>query len=511
MNERRYILKALKQSKAYKCGQAAEQATISMKGHVKKSTNTKGESREKQSEGFILPLILIVTLIVGAGLAASTTRAWLGLTGAVRQSQARSAREVAEAGLSQLVEALNRNHAHLLVVDEDSWDDPPLFSSICANGSTGVPVKSGTIGNGRYELESYNFNGSPFYGGKADLRMRGEILKSNNSVAAAAIVEQTVEIKAKSCNTSFDEPTTTSGFPGLLAQTVDMGGNDLKGRLSGNLLCMQCRDNIPNNCSVDSNTELEDYSENDKICVVGGNPQQTDVDGEIFLGPIDLPDVPTPPSTMADLYNNPPDIGSSTNIVGGSTESSELLNGACRVDNSGITHCVVNNIDLSGQNTLNIDSSNGPVRIYVAGDNVDFRGQSGITHVPASAPSTNLGLFGREADPKHEKDDQTVILRGRASTNNMWAYFPDGSLGIKGGAQNDLECDSSGECTGGDIYGAVWGKNWGESNGTGAQIAVPADMGQQLYNNFGTKYGIGMKDYVAIGVSKWSSFTIDNQ
>ena len=73
-----------------------------------------------------------------------------------------------------------------------------------------------------------------------------------------------------------------------------------------------------------------------------------------------------------------------------------------------------------------------------------------------------------------------------------------------------MNCDSTGECTGGDIYGAVWGKNWGESNGTGAQINVPADMGQQLYNNFGTSYGIGMKDYVAIGISKWSSFIIDN-
>ena len=49
----------------------------------------------------------------------------------------------------------------------------------------------------------------------------------------------------------------------------------------------------------------------------------------------------------------------------------------------------------------------------------------------------------------------------------------------------------------------------GESNGTGAQIAVPLIWGA-LYNNFGTSYGIGMKDYVAIGVSKWSSFILDN-
>jgi len=469
-------------------------------------------SKKSEESGFILPLILIITMITGAGLMASTTRAWLGLTGAIRQSQARSAREVAEAGISQLIESLNRDHAHLLVVDQDQWNDPPLFSSICANASLGMPATSGSIGSkGRYTLESYNFNGSPFYGGKADLRMRGEVLSSSNSPTAAAIIDQTVEIKAKSCNTSFDEPTTTSGFPGLLAQTVDMGGNDLKGRLSGNLLCMQCRNNIPNKCSVSSSTNLEDYSKEDKICVVGGNEQQTDIDGDIYLGPIDLPPVPTPPGSMADLYNNPPNINTTTTIKGGSTDPSELLNGACRVDEQGITHCVVGNINLGGQSTLNIDTSSGPVRIYVTGNEVDFRGKSGMTHTPASAPSSNLGLFGRPADPTDQKTDQRVILRGRASTNNMWAFFPDGSLGIKGGAGDDVNCDTTGECTGGDIYGAVWGKNWGESNGTGAQIAVPADMGQQLYNNFGTKYGIGMKDYVAIGVSKWSSFTINNQ
>ena len=76
-----------------------------------------------KSNGFILPLVVIVTLILGAGMMATTTQAWLGLTGAVRQSRARSAREVAEAGLSQLIEELNRNHAHLLVVDKDNWDN----------------------------------------------------------------------------------------------------------------------------------------------------------------------------------------------------------------------------------------------------------------------------------------------------------------------------------------------------------------------------------------------------
>ena len=54
------------------------------------------------------------------------------------------------------------------------------------------------------------------------------------------------------------------------------------------------------------------------------------------------------------------------------------------------------------------------------------------------------------------------------------------------------------------------GKFGGESNGTGAQITVPATMGQQIFNNYGAEYAIGMRDYVAIGVSKWSSFVLNN-
>ena len=71
-----------------------------------------------------------------------------------------------------------------------------------------------------------------------------------------------------------------------------------------------------NRCSVSGSTPLDDYSDADKICVVGGNQNQTDVDGDVYLSPIDLPLVPVPPSSMSDLYLNPPDITNSTTIWG---------------------------------------------------------------------------------------------------------------------------------------------------------------------------------------------------
>ena len=475
------------------------------------STSKKQTPNCRGQEGIILPIILVISLILGVIFTTTSISAWLGLRGTARQSLAREARETAEAGLAELKESLNRSFAHLLIIDSDQWSDPPFFSSVCSNSEGGMPDTSGDItGRGRYILESYTFNGSPFYGGKAEFRMRGEMTAGGDTTKAAAIVTETVDIKPKCCTTGYGEACNTSGFPGLLGMNdVDMGGNDLKGRLSGNLFCLNCTESIDNTCSVDSTTPLSDYTEADKICVIGGNTNQTEVDGEIVLSPIDLPPVPTPPTSMASLYTNPPDITSSETIEGGSG-SGNLLNGACQIDDKGVTHCVVGKIDLSGSDKLTVDTSNGPVRIYVTGDSVDFKGSSGIVHNPSTSQASDFGFFGRPADPDDLYTDQTVILRGSASTNNMWAYFPDGNLGIKGGAGDDVNCDSLGECTGGDISGSVWGKNWGESNGTGAAITVPKDMGQQLFNAFGAQYGIGLRDYVALGVSKWSSHIIND-
>ena len=63
---------------------------------------------------------------------------------------------------------------------------------------------------------------------------------------------------------------------------------------------------------------------------------------------------------MANLCN-PPDITGSETIEGGSG-SSNLLNGACEIDDDGITRCVVGEINLSGSEQLTVDTSGGPVK-----------------------------------------------------------------------------------------------------------------------------------------------------
>ena len=444
-------------------------------------------------QGFVLPLVLIISLIITTGLMALAARSWLGLSGSIRQSQSRQAREIAEAGLAQLIESLNKDYAYLLIKDLDDWSDNSYASSICPNSVSGSPLRSNMIGNsGRYTLMTYNFQGSPFYGGKATIRMRGERLKSDSSVAATAVVEESLDIKPKSCTTSFGEPTVTSGFPGLLGQQIVLGNNDIFGTLSGNVLCLQCY----------SGTDYDSLTREEQEAYIQMKNNGF-VAGQIFLGPIDLPPVPEPPSDLN--FDTPASVTTSTTITAGTNS------GPCRVESRGselpITHCVVDSVTLNGKNKiLTVDTSAGDVRIYVRGDNLVLTGGAAIKHIPPNAPASSLGLFGRPIDPTDRYPDQLIRLAGASSTNALWAYFPDGNMGINGGSKEEAECDSSGECTGGDINGAVWAKVWNGSSSNVAQLVVPADIGTQLFNTYGPQYALGIRDYVALGVSRWSSW-----
>ena len=72
-------------------------------------------SKRHTSDGFVLPLVLIVSLMLGTGMMAMAMRTWIGVKGGIRQSQSREAREIAEAGTARLLESLNRRYAHLLL------------------------------------------------------------------------------------------------------------------------------------------------------------------------------------------------------------------------------------------------------------------------------------------------------------------------------------------------------------------------------------------------------------
>ena len=481
-----------------------------------------------QQEGFILPLVVILGLIIAVGGFTMLARSFAGLFGATRQEQARQAREIAETGLATTVELLNRKYSYLLIncysrsgspptpndcINTGTWSSPQLPSSICPGSDTttnNFPLtKEINSPKGRYRVEFYAYAGTQFYGGTGKLKATGERLSNDGArILASASVEQTFDVKPKPCDARFGDTPTSSGFPGLLGWNVRLGNNDVKGVTSGNVLCILCT--VANPSRTDGT-----YTQSEAETAVGALAN-SDVDGKIFIGKISTPDVATFPSSLRPFVTAK-SITNTTMISASNTATTSAgtsnNGGMCATDTSTppITHCLINSIDLQGQKVLTVDTTSGPVRLYVSG-NISASGQAGISH---GGEPGKLGLFGNpissdsrcSSDPRFS--NQSVTLAGTTKPTKaagLFAYFPCASMGINGGAQATAQCTPDGECGGGDIYGALWTKIWDGSSSNQAQLVVPKDMGSQLLENFGTSFAISIRDYVALGINSWRGF-----
>ena len=313
-----------------------------------------------QQEGFILPLVVILGLIIAVGGFTMLARSFAGLFGATRQEQARQAREIAETGLATTVELLNRKYSYLLIncysrsgspptpndcINTGTWSSPQLPSSICPGSDTttnNFPLtKEINSPKGRYRIEFYAYAGTQFYGGTGKLKATGERLSNDGArILASASVEQTFDVKPKPCDARFGDTPTSSGFPGLLGWNVRLGNNDVKGVTSGNVLCILCT--VANPSRTDGT-----YTQGEAETAVGALAN-SDVDGKIFLGKISTPDVPTFPSSLrpfvtAKSITNTTLI-SASNTATTSTGTSNN-GGMCATDTSTppITHCLIIN------------------------------------------------------------------------------------------------------------------------------------------------------------------------
>ena len=482
----------------------------------------------RRVDGFILPLVVVVGLILAVGGLTMLARSFAGLFGATRQEQSRQAREMAETGLATTIELLNRKYSYLLIncysrsgspptpndcINTGSWSSPQLPSSICPGSerSTATFPLEGNINSpkGRYRVEYYAYAGTQFYGGTGKLKATGERLSNDGSrVLATSSVEQSFDVKPKPCDARFGETATSSGFPGLLGWTVSLGNNDIRGVTSGNLLCLLCTVSNP---SRSDGTYTQAESEK-----AVGALSNSDIDGKIFLGSISTPDVPQFPASLLP-YVSSKSVTKSTTITASSTKTTNTTTnsngGLCATDNNTppITHCLISSINLSGQDILTVDSSAGPVRLYINGD-VSAGGSAGIRH---DGEPGRLGLFGRpiSSDSRCSSSasftNQTVTLAGTSKPSkaaSLFAYFPCGTMGINGGAQATVSCTTDGECGGGDISGALWTKIWNGSASNQAQLVVPKNMPSQLLEYYGTAYAISIRDYVALGINSWRGF-----
>ena len=243
--------------------------------------------KEGQADGFALPLVIILGSVVLLGSVSTFGKMLSGKLGSVRQTQATQAREIAQAGLAEVIESLNHDYPYQLINqysestegDFGTWSNPSLPSARCPGAvQSGHPatLADSSIHNGQYKVESYQFDGTRFYGGTGQLTITGERRSnSDQKLLASATITTSFDIKPKNCDARFGEPATSSGFPGLLGWSINLGGNDVLGRISGNVLCIDCQ-------------ELSDFGANNNS-VVGG---------EKFMGPINVPPVPTFPTHL---------------------------------------------------------------------------------------------------------------------------------------------------------------------------------------------------------------------
>ena len=135
------------------------------------------------------------------------------------------------------------------------------------------------------------------------------------------------------------------------------------------------------------------------------------------MGPINVPPVPTFPKELTATEKT---ITRCQRIYAGSTNG-----GFCAVDNNGVTHCKIKDIDLR-KGFLRVDSEAGPIRLYISGD-VSAGGKAGIIHSSGSNDNPDparLSLFGKPRDNSIETH-QTVMLSGAskpAKAANLFAF-----------------------------------------------------------------------------------------
>ena len=539
------------------------------------------KGRRAHQEGFALPLVAVVGLLLAVGGFALIARSFGGLVNSVRAEQSRQAREIAEAGMAETLENLNRKYNYLLIncyknepeecenivfdLDESEeaedlvglWNSPRYPSSVCP-GAERLPYpildpQPKMNPKGEYEIMSYVFDGTQFYGGKGTLTIKGTRLSETNQVLATSVIQKTFEVKPKNCGADFKGNANNSGFPGLKANRINLGGNDVKGSISGNILCTECEYADPQNPQDGEERALVDAGNN------------AEIDGEIFIGEITEPDVWPMPSLIREKLAAPEE-GSRDTLQGyidkeagenvykivaqdapdlSNNETGVSHGGMCATDQpkpaiaggDPITYCLVSSIVLSNTEQLEVDTTNGPVKLYVTG-NVDVGGQRSLkqTRTGAETSAFRLGLFGlnqKECSELRVSDSsfqQEVWLAGVSKTKggedpkaaNVFVHFPCGKVGINGGAQSDAECNTTnpeitvtnlgegeiayGDCGGGDIRGVVWAEEWDGSNSNNAQLVVPPDAADDALPNQGFEYSISVKDFVAIGTNSWFGF-----
>ncbi|MFN4196316.1 MAG: hypothetical protein ACK4HM_10915, partial [Thermosynechococcus sp.] len=395
-------------------------------------------------------------------------------------------------------------------------DAPPCFTldnlnTMVLNGTIGTPVQ------GNYRILSYLYDAPTETG---YLLIEGRL--PNNSPANAFILQKM----------KITDRNVPSNFPGLLAQSINLGNNDVFGTINGNVICTN-----PANCVVPQAQCKNGQPTREGLRSAVRALNESIIEGTIAINKINLPPFPQAPdpvggSVGGNLPLTPLPSWLPTNQVDDFQQALQAAKGYSRgayaiqditnnltfprsddypyvdpdpnipffipdplrpgeriVNPEKVYYAYrVNNINLSGNERVTFNTSKYAVRLYVSG-NISLSGNAGIDNICSPDSSTcgtgaNMGLpkgvgtpdrlriYGNPPDPNNMRTDQEFTLSGGSQAGSVFVYAPDAKVGINGGSRNP------------DIFGAVWAKTWNGSSSNNAEIKVPDRLPEALGGNY---------------------------
>ena len=515
-----------------------------------------------ENSGFALPVVMLVGFFLLISSFTLSSVAIKSLISSRKSNQQEQSQYLAETGITKMISQLNNRYRYLLIncyrsnqrEDFDSrsscsnngiggWDQnmsptPTVQGAACL----GVDGEERNLTNysdniilsedfpeildndklqknkGNWVLERYMFYGDQFYGGYGTIKVRGSVMNSKNKILAETAIQSTFEVKSKPCRKTLLENFHPDDAPGLLARSIDLSSDDIIGSDTANIYCTEC-------------TSVQDLRRSD----------DSFVQGKINLGAIKLPKLPKFPSNLkqyVSLGNLTPTGDEAISIESPDTPLTAfdpLCNECdginhirpaegkpmCTTDDQKHVHCLINTIDIQSTNNITINSGNGerPVHIYLEGD---LLVNSTASLHNADGDINDLLILGKSQNCSNG-NNQSIQLNGSSSFKGfIYAPCADLTITTPAGELNSAECLNTNEqlivfdndliqnqlhqCKKGDLEGAAWIGNWIPDVGNNsAEITIPANLSELLIERFGPDFTAGKSDFVAVGVTNWST------
>lgn len=419
-------------------------------------------SRNKRDAGFSLPLAMGFGLIMVLVAITLSIKAQDDRVAAISQNQTMDSLTIAEGGMSRTLGFLNHNYNALLQLNydpngllgssTDEWSSfsfpPPCFQGLNDIVSGKIPAAAAT---NNYTLEAYRFNDPDGIADSGDETGTLIVKGHPSGSTATSRIQQTMNI---------NEASSAASFPGLMAQDIVLGNNDVLGAIAGNVLCTNS-----SNCVVPPGECVNGQPTDDGLRTAVGALNNGEVEGQIYINNVVWPTLPTMPSDAISVTIDGTETFPRKDTSGNITDT---------LGADGAYHYDVSEINLNGSEKVTIDTTDAPVYFHVSGD-IDMGGNTTLNHV-CTGTANNCGTYGSGlgspdrfqiyglADDGDAFTDQDFTLNGGSTSTNVFIHAPDARMGINGGSSSP------------DIFGAVWVREWNGSSSNNAEIVVPNEM-----------------------------------